>query len=332
MIRITDTTLSCLDRYQPEPAALQKLLSLLCQLPIDAVEMSVSVYEKLLVAGGLPLQKDETRQIQYILHTTEGDLAKYSLFPGSFLIEEECGEKFKDIADIKEQIYVSLPGFGDFSEPQLPDKRLTGFGELMRGDYALAFSSLLTQAETIEFCPSDEAFCAVALAVEWCRCGGRYVTASFAGIGGQVQLEALLVALYLEELRPFGGRLDVLPQLKLCLEEIIGESLPHKQAVIGEEIFFVEAGIHVDGLAKNPLLYEPYPPEFVGRKRRIIMGKHSGKNAVIAKLKELNLKMPNLNMTALVQKLQQSSMQKQTSLTDAEFIELVTRSRLVHQS
>ncbi len=44
--------------------------------------------------------------------------------------------------------------------------------------------------------------------------------------------------------------------------------------------FAHESGIHVHGVLNNALTYEPISPELVGHSRRIVLGKHTGANAV----------------------------------------------------
>jgi 2-isopropylmalate synthase len=58
--------------------------------------------------------------------------------------------------------------------------------------------------------------------------------------------------------------------------------------VVGANAFAHEAGIHQDGILKNPLTYEIILPEKVGvPSRRLVLGKHSGRNALRARLEEL---------------------------------------------
>ena len=62
---------------------------------------------------------------------------------------------------------------------------------------------------------------------------------------------------------------------------------PNK-AVVGANAFAHEAGIHQDGILKNPLTYEIISPETVGvPTRSLVLGKHSGRNAVRATLVEI---------------------------------------------
>jgi 2-isopropylmalate synthase len=65
-------------------------------------------------------------------------------------------------------------------------------------------------------------------------------------------------------------------------------SVPPNKAVVGANAFAHEAGIHQDGMLKNPLTYEIINPEKVGvPSRRLVLGKHSGRNALRARLEEL---------------------------------------------
>ena len=60
--------------------------------------------------------------------------------------------------------------------------------------------------------------------------------------------------------------------------------------VAGKNIFATEAGIHQDGLLKNPDTYLPFRPERVGAEGlKLILGRHSGRRAVAHRLKELGL-------------------------------------------
>ena len=65
-----------------------------------------------------------------------------------------------------------------------------------------------------------------------------------------------------------------------------GVALPSNKAVVGENAFAHESGIHTDGTLKDDAMYEPYPPELVGRERRLVLGKHTGRAGVRAALAE----------------------------------------------
>jgi D-citramalate synthase len=63
-----------------------------------------------------------------------------------------------------------------------------------------------------------------------------------------------------------------------------GVALAPNKAVVGENAFAHESGIHTDGTLKDDAMYEPYPPALVGRERRLVLGKHTGRAGVRAAL------------------------------------------------
>jgi D-citramalate synthase len=63
---------------------------------------------------------------------------------------------------------------------------------------------------------------------------------------------------------------------------------PNK-AIVGENAFAHESGIHSDGIIKNSATYEPMTPELVGRTRKFIIGKHMGTHGLNSRLKEIGL-------------------------------------------
>ena len=67
-------------------------------------------------------------------------------------------------------------------------------------------------------------------------------------------------------------------------------AVPPNKAVVGANAFAHEAGIHQDGILKNPLTYQVISPEAVGvSAHRLVLGKHSGRNAIRARLADLGL-------------------------------------------
>jgi D-citramalate synthase len=66
---------------------------------------------------------------------------------------------------------------------------------------------------------------------------------------------------------------------------------PNK-AIVGENAFTHESGIHTQGMLANPATYEPIAPELVGGTRRLASGKHSGSAGIKAALADMGLK-PN---------------------------------------
>lgn len=72
------------------------------------------------------------------------------------------------------------------------------------------------------------------------------------------------------------------------LSKILGFDTQPNKAIVGRNAFAHEAGIHQHGVLSNPLCYEIMTPETVGvPQERIVLGKHSGRHALVYKYKEL---------------------------------------------
>ncbi len=135
---------------------------------------------------------------------------------------------------------------------------------------------------------------AVANSLAAVAAGARQVECTINGIGeraGNASLEEFVVALKVRGDRfalRTGIRLDQIYRTSRLLSEITGVHVPPNKAVVGANAFAHEAGIHQDGILKNPLTYEIVSPETLGiPARRLVIGKHSGRNALRARLSEL---------------------------------------------
>jgi 2-isopropylmalate synthase len=135
---------------------------------------------------------------------------------------------------------------------------------------------------------------AVANSLAAIAAGARQVECTINGIGeraGNASLEEIAVALHVRQSRLCAAtniRLEKIYSTSRLLTAITGISVPPNKAVVGANAFAHEAGIHQDGILKNPLTYEIIVPEKVGvPSRRLVLGKHSGRNALRARLAEL---------------------------------------------
>jgi 2-isopropylmalate synthase len=124
--------------------------------------------------------------------------------------------------------------------------------------------------------------------------GARQVECTINGIGeraGNASLEEIAVALHVRQARYSASTnisLEKIYSTSRLLTSITGVSVPPNKAVVGANAFAHEAGIHQDGMLKNPMTYEIIVPEKVGvPMRRLVLGKHSGRNALRARLGEL---------------------------------------------
>jgi 2-isopropylmalate synthase len=140
----------------------------------------------------------------------------------------------------------------------------------------------------------DDLGLAVANSLSAVRAGVRQIECTVNGIGeraGNASLEEIAVALAVRK-ESFGVttnvKLEHLFPASRMLTEITGAQVAPNKAVVGANAFAHEAGIHQDGIIKNPLTYEIISPETVGvPSRSLVMGKHSGRNALRVSLRDL---------------------------------------------
>lgn len=124
--------------------------------------------------------------------------------------------------------------------------------------------------------------------------GVNIVQGTINGIGeraGNTALEevALAMALNADEYGPPANlNLNRLTAACRLVAELTGIPIPLNKPVAGCNIFATEAGIHQDGLIKNPDTYLPYRPELIGGDGvQLVLGRHSGGHAVAERLRSL---------------------------------------------
>jgi len=124
--------------------------------------------------------------------------------------------------------------------------------------------------------------------------GARQVECTVNGIGeraGNASLEEVVMAMETRKNNmDFSTSIntkEIYPSSQL-LAQITGKGVQPNKAIVGENAFAHEAGIHQHGVLKNPLCYEIMTPESVGlTSNKIVIGKHSGRFALGKKLEDL---------------------------------------------
>lgn len=133
---------------------------------------------------------------------------------------------------------------------------------------------------------------AVANSISALRAGANQFHATINGLGeraGNASLEEIVIALkslYKKDVEIKTGLLYSISQL---VSRLTGIYVQPNKAVVGENAFTHESGIHTQGLLANPLTYEPISPELVGGTRRISSGKHSGIHGIKDTLDKMGL-------------------------------------------
>ncbi|MCH3965553.1 MAG: homocitrate synthase [Clostridium sp.] len=175
----------------------------------------------------------------------------------------------------------------------------------------------------VDMC-ADSIYCmATAISIEACMDGADSVTAAFNGqIYGLASLEEVIVGLKVIKNGKVSGNLKLIGEIAEIYTELTHEKVYRMKAVIGEDIFKYESGIHVDGIEKNPVTYEPYNPYDIGEKRTMYIGKHSGRKAIIIRLNELNIDCGDIDMDAFLKKVRELSIKLKRNIFDDELIQI----------
>jgi 2-isopropylmalate synthase len=135
---------------------------------------------------------------------------------------------------------------------------------------------------------------AVANSLAGVQNGARQIECTINGIGeraGNAALEEVVMALKVRGDRmPYETGVDstMITKASRTLSTTIGFAVQPNKAIVGANAFAHESGIHQDGVLKHASTYEIMTPESVGLVRsELVLGKHSGRAALKAKIAEL---------------------------------------------
>jgi 2-isopropylmalate synthase len=153
----------------------------------------------------------------------------------------------------------------------------------------------------------DDLGMAVANTLAAVQAGARQIEVTINGIGeraGNAALEEVVMAL---NTRPeaFGGcrtgiRTDRLHATSRLVSRVTGLPVARNKAIVGENAFAHESGIHADGILKKRTTYEIMDPKSVGlAKSKLVLGKHSGRHQFRQRLKELGFRLKDAQVDAL---------------------------------
>ena len=134
---------------------------------------------------------------------------------------------------------------------------------------------------------------AVANTVAALGSGAEECHSTINGLGeraGNAALEEIVITLRSLYKLDLGIKTELLYGTSQLVSRLTGVHVQPNKAIVGENAFTHESGIHTQGVLSNPLTYEPIAPELVGCTRRIAAGKHSGSNAIRADLTNMGLK------------------------------------------
>jgi 2-isopropylmalate synthase len=159
--------------------------------------------------------------------------------------------------------------------------------------------------------------------------GARQVECTINGIGeraGNAALEEIVMALHTR--RPLfkvdtGIVTERLFPTSRLLAEVTGQNVPRNKAIVGDNAFAHESGIHQHGMLKHRGTYEIMRPQDVGAKTSLVLGKHSGRHALRQRLEELEYDIDEATLDAVFDRFKALA-DRQRSVTNDDLTALMS--------
>ncbi|RPJ10944.1 MAG: 2-isopropylmalate synthase, partial [Desulfobacteraceae bacterium] len=215
---------------------------------------------------------------------------------------------------------VNLPDTVGYAVP-------SEFGSLVK--YIIDHTPNISKAVLSVHCHNDLGL-ATANTLEAISAGARQAEVTINGIGeraGNASLEELVMTLHTRPnylLLSSNIKTEFIYSTSRLVSMITGITVQPNKAVVGANAFLHEAGIHQDGILKNPMTYEIMKPETIGLSaNRFVLGKHSGRHALRSHLKELGYDLSDDELKIIFTKFKELA-DKKKNIVDEDLEVLVT--------
>lgn len=215
---------------------------------------------------------------------------------------------------------VNLPDTVGYAIPE-------EFSELVK--YVLSHTPNIHKAILSIHCHNDLGL-ATANTLAAINSGARQAEVTINGIGeraGNTSLEEVIMTLHTRpNFMPLSTGIEtslIYPTSRL-VSMITGIIVQPNKAIVGANAFAHEAGIHQDGVLKNPMTYEIMKPETIGlNKNTLVLGKHSGRHALRSRLKELGYDLSDEELKLVFKKFKELA-DKKKHVVDEDLEVIVT--------
>ncbi len=157
------------------------------------------------------------------------------------------------------------------------------------------------------------------------KAGADSLSGSISGIGeraGNCALEEVVAYFNFIENQKIKFDFIKAKNLAKFIAKITKRRIPVSKPIFGKNIFYHEAGIHTDGILKNPINYEAYPPEFAGAKRKLLVGKHGGSAAIKYKLGKMGRQITEEEAGKMLAAVKAESIRLKRCLSDKELLSI----------
>ncbi len=164
---------------------------------------------------------------------------------------------------------------------------------------------------------------ALANAMAGIRAGADCIHTTVNGLGertGIPDLAETIIAFHnLEGMEQYN--LQPLMPISGYLEKVSGFFLAPNKPITGQNAFTHKSGVHTNGILKDPRTYEPFDPSLLGRERKIVIDKYTGKSAVAARLEEYGIEVSLPELEVIVSRIKNLG-DNRKQLFDTDIIEI----------
>jgi 2-isopropylmalate synthase len=169
----------------------------------------------------------------------------------------------------------------------------------------------------------DDYGLALSNAMAGIRAGADCIHTTVNGLGERTGIpdlaETVLAFHNLEGVEKYN--LEPLMSLSAYLENVSGFFMAPNKPITGQNAFSHKSGVHTNGILKDPRTYEPFDPAILGRERKIIIDKYTGRSAVQARLDEYGIKVSAAELEVIVTRIKNIGDQRK-QLFDTDIIEI----------
>jgi 2-isopropylmalate synthase len=172
----------------------------------------------------------------------------------------------------------------------------------------------------------DDFGMAVANSLAAVEAGATQVHATINGLGeraGNASLEEVAVALQMIYKLKTGINSRLLYSTSRMVSTLTGIFVQANKAIVGENAFAHESGIHTRGVTVKPLTFEPIKPELVGRTRKLVAGKLAGSRGIKAELEDIGIRPTEEQLKEIVNRVKELG-DKGKMVTDADLLALTS--------
>ncbi len=164
---------------------------------------------------------------------------------------------------------------------------------------------------------------ALANAMAGIRAGADCIHTTVNGLGertGIPDLAETIIAFHnLETVEQYN--IQPLVPISNYLEKVSGFFLAPNKPITGQNAFSHKSGVHTNGVLKDSRTYEPFDPAMLGRERKIIIDKYTGKSAVASRLDEYGIEVSMAELEVIVSRIKNLG-DNRKQLFDADIIEI----------